>query len=155
MAALLLLRDLRTELARWEAGLVETARASGATWADLAQPMGIADCQAAENHYLRLRPTPSTLQATATGAERIKAVRNHRAAKRTVTTWAQTNAADAPDPIPPPRTTPPIDGRHRVRSKVEGGPSRRRAGAIEGSQVTLDDVLTRRGDRQTGACRPA
>lgn len=57
LAALVLLRELRTELAGWEAGLVETARAEGATWADLAHPMGVASRQAAENRYLRLRPT--------------------------------------------------------------------------------------------------
>lgn len=93
LAALLLLRELRTELAGWEAGLVETARATGATWADLAPPMGVASRQAAETRYLRLRPTP-TPQGTATGAERVKAVRDHRAAERTVTAWARTNATD-------------------------------------------------------------
>src|SRR4051812_31799713 len=55
LAALLLLRELRTELAGWEAGLVETARAAGATWAELAQPMGVSSRQAAENRYLRLQ----------------------------------------------------------------------------------------------------
>ncbi|WP_043176306.1 hypothetical protein [Streptomyces sp. NRRL B-24484] len=56
LAALLLLRELRTQLAGWEAGLVETAREAGATWADLARPMGVASRQAAENRYLRLKP---------------------------------------------------------------------------------------------------
>jgi hypothetical protein len=92
MAALLLLRELRTQLAGWEAGIVETARAAGATWADLAPPMGVASRQAAENRYLRLRPSaPGT---TETNAERVKAVRDRRAADRTVTRWARTNAAD-------------------------------------------------------------
>jgi hypothetical protein len=92
MAALLLLRELRTELAGWEAGIVETARAAGATWADLATPMGVASRQAAENRYLRLRPAhPGT---PGTRAERVKAVRDRRAADRTVTTWARANAAD-------------------------------------------------------------
>ncbi|CAG7657958.1 hypothetical protein [Actinacidiphila bryophytorum] len=92
MAALLLLRELRTQLAGWEAGIVEAARAAGATWADLAPPMGVASRQAAENRYLRLRPwAPGTTQ---TGAERVKAVRDRRAADRTVTDWARTNAAD-------------------------------------------------------------
>ncbi|MFJ1709410.1 hypothetical protein [Kitasatospora sp. NPDC088346] len=90
LAALVLLRELRTELAGWEAGLVETARAGGATWADLAQPMGVASRQAAENRYLRLRPT----EAAETGAERVKAVRDRRAAQRAVTAWARDNAAD-------------------------------------------------------------
>ncbi|MEU2632289.1 hypothetical protein, partial [Kitasatospora sp. NPDC007106] len=99
LAALLLLRELRVELAGWEARLVETARAAGATWADLAHPMGVASRQAAENRYLRLKPastpSPGTTPADATtGAERVKAVRDRRAAQRTVTTWARDNAAD-------------------------------------------------------------
>ncbi|MGK4585185.1 HSP18 transcriptional regulator [Kitasatospora sp. HPMI-4] len=95
LAALMLLREVRTELAGWEAGLVENARAAGATWADLAQPMGVASRQAAENRYLRLRPTRSTTAEPApTGAERVKAVRDRRAADRTVTAWARTSAAD-------------------------------------------------------------
>ena len=96
LAALLLLRELRTELAGWEAGLVETARAAGATWAELAQPMGVSSRQAAENRYLRLRPAGHDAAGTgaATGAERVKAVRDRRAADRTVTTWARANAAE-------------------------------------------------------------
>ncbi|GAA3050086.1 hypothetical protein GCM10020229_71970 [Kitasatospora albolonga] len=92
LAALLLLRELRTELAGWEAGLVETARTAGATWADLAPPMGVASRQAAENRYLRLRP--GTRSDHSTGAERVKATRDRRAADRTVSDWARTNAAD-------------------------------------------------------------
>ncbi|MGW2378461.1 type III effector protein, partial [Kitasatospora sp. NPDC001683] len=92
LAALLLLRELRTELADWEAPLVEAARAAGATWADLAQPMGVASRQPAENRYLRLKP--STGPAAPTGAGRVKAVRDRRAAERAVTDWARTNAAD-------------------------------------------------------------
>ncbi|MCC9310576.1 hypothetical protein LN042_26490 [Kitasatospora sp. RB6PN24] len=96
LAALMLLREVRAELAGWEAGLVESARAAGATWADLAQPMGVASRQAAENRYLRLRPTRSTPQTESapTGAERVKAVRDRRAAERAVTAWARANAAD-------------------------------------------------------------
>ncbi|MDH6129057.1 hypothetical protein [Kitasatospora sp. GP82] len=92
LAALVLLRELRTELADWEAGLVDAARAGGATWAELAQPMGVASRQAAENRYLRLRPTDST--EAETGAERVKAVRDRRAAERAVTAWARDHAAD-------------------------------------------------------------
>ncbi|MFB7669143.1 hypothetical protein ACFC1R_35395 [Kitasatospora sp. NPDC056138] len=94
LAALVLLRELRTELASWEAGLVDAARAGGATWAELAQPMGVASRQAAENRYLRLRPTDSTSTDAETGAERVKAVRDRRAAERAVTSWARDNAAD-------------------------------------------------------------
>ncbi|MEU2632957.1 HSP18 transcriptional regulator, partial [Kitasatospora sp. NPDC007106] len=94
LAALVLLRELRTELAGWEAGLVETARAGGATWADLARPMGVASRQAAENRYLRLRPSTRAGATEVTGAERVKAVRDRRAADRAVTAWARDNAAD-------------------------------------------------------------
>ncbi|MFJ6384098.1 hypothetical protein ACIQI7_29350 [Kitasatospora sp. NPDC092039] len=91
LAALVLLRELRAQLADWEAPLVEAARAGGATWADLARPMGVASRQAAENRYLRLRPARSTAD---TGAERVKAVRDRRAADRAVTAWARDNAAE-------------------------------------------------------------
>ncbi|MGE7437618.1 type III effector protein [Kitasatospora sp. NPDC001175] len=94
LAALVLLRELRTQLADWEAPLVETARAAGATWADLAQPMGVASRQAAENRYLRLRPTKNASAGAETGAERVKAVRDRRAADRAVTAWARDHAAD-------------------------------------------------------------
>ncbi|MFJ1939006.1 type III effector protein [Kitasatospora sp. NPDC088160] len=96
LAALVLLRELRTQLADWEAPMVEAARAAGATWADLAQPMGVASRQAAENRYLRLRPagTTGTTGTTATGAERVKAVRDRRAADRAVDAWARDHAAD-------------------------------------------------------------
>ncbi|MER6303981.1 hypothetical protein ABT247_31115 [Kitasatospora sp. NPDC001539] len=94
LAALVLLRELRTQLAGWEAGLVETARAAGATWADLARPMGVASRQAAENRYLRLRPAGAADSGAGTGAERVKAVRDRRAAERAITAWARDNAAE-------------------------------------------------------------
>ncbi|MFD9124727.1 type III effector protein [Kitasatospora sp. NPDC059571] len=93
LAALVLLRELRGRLAGWEAGLVEAAREAGATWADLAQPMGVASRQAAENRYLRLKPAGGTTPPS-TGAERVKAVRDRRAADRTVTAWAREHAAE-------------------------------------------------------------
>ncbi|MFJ2477850.1 type III effector protein [Streptomyces sp. NPDC087659] len=90
LAALLLLRQLRDELATWEPGLIETARAAGASWAELAAPLGVASRQAAERRYLRVRPgTPGS-----TGEQRVQATRDHRAAKRTVTAWARSNAGD-------------------------------------------------------------
>ncbi|HWU07824.1 MAG TPA: type III effector protein [Streptomyces sp.] len=90
LAALLLLRQLRDRLAGWEPGLIEAARAAGTSWADLAQPLGVASRQAAERRYLRVRPgTPGT-----TGEQRVQATRDHRAADRTVTAWARDNAAD-------------------------------------------------------------
>ncbi|MGC9497421.1 type III effector protein [Streptomyces sp. WG7] len=90
LAALLLLREVRDQLAGWETGLIETAREVGASWSDLAHPLGVASRQAAERRYLRLRPgAPGT-----TGEQRVQATRDRRAADRAVTTWARGNAAD-------------------------------------------------------------
>ncbi|MBC3989736.1 type III effector protein [Streptomyces sp. AC563] len=90
LAALLLLRELREQLAGWESALIETARAAGSSWADLAHPLGVASRQAAERRYLRVRPgTPGT-----TGEQRVRATREGRAADRSVTAWARTNAAE-------------------------------------------------------------
>ncbi|MEU3727217.1 type III effector protein, partial [Streptomyces sp. NPDC031705] len=88
LAALQLLREVRTELAGWESGLIETARAAGASWADLAGPLGVASRQAAERRYLRVRPGA----AETTGEQRVQAVRDRRAAERSVTAWARENA---------------------------------------------------------------
>ncbi|MFJ3202902.1 HSP18 transcriptional regulator [Streptomyces sp. NPDC086989] len=90
LAALLMLREVREQLAGWESGLIETARGQGASWADLASPLGVASRQAAERRYLRLRPGA----AGSTGEERVQATRDTRAADRSVTMWARTNAAD-------------------------------------------------------------
>ncbi|MFC8490100.1 type III effector protein [Streptomyces sp. NPDC057235] len=90
LAALLLLRELRERLAGWEPGLIEAARDAGASWAELARPLGVTSRQAAERRYLRVRPgSPG-----ATGEQRVRATRDRRAADRTVTTWARGNAAD-------------------------------------------------------------
>lgn len=90
LAALLLLRELREQLAGWEPGLIEAARAAGTSWADLAHPLGVASRQAAERRYLRVRPgAPGT-----TGEQRVQATRSHRAAGRSITAWARENAAD-------------------------------------------------------------
>ncbi|MFD7924161.1 type III effector protein [Streptomyces sp. NPDC059740] len=90
LEALALLRTVRDRLAGWESGLIETAREAGASWADLAHPLGVASRQAAERRYLRLRPgAPGT-----TGEQRVQATRDRRAADRTVTVWARDNAAD-------------------------------------------------------------
>ncbi|MEU9714515.1 HSP18 transcriptional regulator, partial [Streptomyces sp. NPDC047976] len=71
-------------------GLIETARGEGASWADLAGPLGVASRQAAERRYLRLRPG----KAGSTGEERVQATRDTRAADRSVDAWARGNAAD-------------------------------------------------------------
>lgn len=90
LSALLLLRELRDQLADWEPGLIEAARAAGSSWAELAHPLGVASRQAAERRYLRVRPGPPG----ATGEQRVQATRSRRAADRTVTAWARSNAAD-------------------------------------------------------------
>jgi len=90
LAALLLLREVRHQLAGWETGLIEAARDAGASWADLAHPLGVASRQAAERRYLRLRPGIEG----STGEERVQATRDRRAADRTVTAWARGHAAD-------------------------------------------------------------
>lgn len=90
LAALLMLREIREQLAGWESGLIETARERGASWAELAGPLGVASRQAAERRYLRLRPGT----AGSTGEQRVQATRDTRAADRTVTAWARDNAAD-------------------------------------------------------------
>ncbi|MFJ7775904.1 HSP18 transcriptional regulator [Streptomyces yangpuensis] len=90
LAALLMLREVREQLAGWESVLIETARGQGASWADLAGPLGVASRQAAERRYLRARPGI----AGTTGEQRVQATRDMRAADRTVTAWARDNAAD-------------------------------------------------------------
>ncbi|MFC9586642.1 HSP18 transcriptional regulator [Streptomyces yangpuensis] len=90
LAALLMLREVREQLTGWESVLIETARSRGASWAELAGPLGVASRQAAERRYLRLRPGA----AGSTGEQRVQATRDSRAADRTVTAWARDNAAD-------------------------------------------------------------
>ncbi|MYS05190.1 type III effector protein, partial [Streptomyces sp. SID6041] len=78
LASLMLLRQVREQLAGWETGLIETAREAGASWADLARPLGVASRQAAERRYLRGRPGA----IGATGEQRVTATRQARAAER-------------------------------------------------------------------------
>ncbi|MFJ6946152.1 type III effector protein, partial [Streptomyces wuyuanensis] len=78
LASLMLLRQVREQLAGWETGLIETARGAGASWADLAAPLGVASRQAAERRYLRGRPGP----AGSTGVQPGAAPRPARAAPR-------------------------------------------------------------------------
>uniref|UniRef100_UPI0034DF9A2D hypothetical protein n=1 Tax=Streptomyces flavofungini TaxID=68200 RepID=UPI0034DF9A2D len=88
--ALILLRELRGQIAGWEASLIETARDAGASWASLAQPLGVNSRQAAERRYLRLQPgAPGT-----TGDQRAQAVRDERAGQRHTATWARSHAGD-------------------------------------------------------------
>ncbi|MEU8893436.1 type III effector protein [Streptomyces sp. NPDC048442] len=90
LASLLLLRQVRERLAGWETGLIETARTAGASWADLAGPLGVASRQAAERRYLRGRPGA----VGTTGEQRVTATRQARAAERAAADWARDNAAD-------------------------------------------------------------
>ncbi|MGW1659025.1 type III effector protein [Streptomyces atratus] len=90
LVVLCLLRDVRRRLAAWEPGLIEAAREAGASWADIAQPLGVTSRQAAERRYLRLRTGP----LGTTGEQRVQATRDHRAANRAVAAWARDNAAD-------------------------------------------------------------
>ncbi|MFE2739018.1 type III effector protein [Streptomyces sp. NPDC059349] len=90
LASLMLLRQVRKQLAGWETGLIETARDAGASWADLAHPLGVTSRQAAERRYLRGRPGPTGT----TGEQRVTATRQARAADRTTAAWARRNAAD-------------------------------------------------------------
>ncbi|MGC0417912.1 type III effector protein [Embleya sp. AB8] len=90
LASLLLLREIRERLAGWESGLIENARDAGASWADLALPLGVASRQAAERRYLRLRPG----LAGTTGEQRVTATRERRAAERAAGARARDNAAD-------------------------------------------------------------
>ncbi|MFJ3575956.1 type III effector protein [Streptomyces rubiginosohelvolus] len=90
LASLTLLREVREQLAEWETGLIESARDVGASWADLAHPLGVASRQAAERRYLRGRPGPEGT----TGEQRVTATRQARAATRTTAAWARRNAAD-------------------------------------------------------------
>ncbi|MFC9280660.1 type III effector protein [Streptomyces collinus] len=90
LASLLLLRQVREQLAGWETGLIETARQAGASWAVLAHPLGVASRQAAERRYLRGRPGA----AGTTGEQRVQATRERRAAERATAAWARSNAAD-------------------------------------------------------------
>lgn len=90
LTSLLLLREVRDELGSWESRLIEEARRTGASWADLAHPLGVASRQAAERRYLRLRPGT----AGSTAEQRVQATRDRRAADRAVVAWARVHAAD-------------------------------------------------------------
>ncbi|MFJ8803012.1 type III effector protein [Streptomyces sp. NPDC102487] len=90
LASLILLQQVREQLAGWETGLIETARDAGASWADLAAPLGVASRQAAERRYLRGRPGA----AGTTGEQRVTATRQARAADRATASWARDHAAD-------------------------------------------------------------
>ncbi|MBT3150390.1 type III effector protein [Streptomyces sp. CHD11] len=155
LAALLLLRRIRAHLAGWETGLIETARDAGASWADLAQPLGVASRQAAERRYLRLRPgAPGT-----TGEQRVQATRDRRAGDRAVTAWARGNAGDlrqlagqitALTGLPAEARTPLLQALGRDDAAGLIGPLARARDhlAVDQSElITRIDTLTRHTDR--------
>jgi hypothetical protein len=92
LEALVVLRELRERLSRWEPKLIEAARESGASWTQLAPALGVASRQAAERRYLRLNPHAS--DPGLTGEQRVQAARDRRAGDRAVADWARDNAAD-------------------------------------------------------------
>lgn len=87
---LVVLRELRAQLGRWEPALIAAARRAGASWAQLAPALGVASRQAAERRYLRLQPTDRTER---TKEARVQATRDRRAGDRAVTGWARQNSA--------------------------------------------------------------
>ncbi|MEV4317025.1 HSP18 transcriptional regulator [Actinocrispum sp. NPDC049592] len=90
LAALVVLRELRDDLARWEPALIAAARELGTSWAAIAPALGLASRQAAERRYLRMNQSG---RDGATGEERVREVRDRRAGDRVVTEWARQNAA--------------------------------------------------------------
>ncbi|MFY1671004.1 hypothetical protein ACN27G_13695 [Plantactinospora sp. WMMB334] len=93
LAALALLRQLRTELESWEPRLIAAARERGASWAELAPALGVASRQAAERRYLRLRPATEEVPRQ-TRDDRVLAERDRRAGDRAAAGWARDNGAD-------------------------------------------------------------
>jgi hypothetical protein len=91
LSALWMLRELRDELASWEPRLIDAARASGASWTQLAPPLGVASRQAAERRYLRLRPARAD-ETGSTRDQRVQNERDRRAEDRAVVEWARRHA---------------------------------------------------------------
>jgi hypothetical protein len=92
LVALALLRQMREQLAGWEPELIDAARASGASWAQLAPALGVASRQAAERRALRLRPGAD--HAATTGDQRVSAERDRRAGIRAVDAYARDRSTD-------------------------------------------------------------
>lgn len=94
LTALALLREMRGQLAGWEPELIDAARASGASWAQLAPVLGVASRQAAERRALRLRPGADEGAGAVTGEARVAAERGRRAGARAVDDWSSEHSAD-------------------------------------------------------------
>ena len=93
LAAMVTLRQLRDELARWEPALIGAARERGVTWTEIAPALELASRQAAERRYLRLKPQAADTTTT-TREDRVQAARDERSGDRAVAAWARKNAAD-------------------------------------------------------------
>ena len=91
LEALATLHHLREQLLAWEPVLIEAAREGGASWAQLAQVLGVTSRQAAERRYLRLRPGQDD---RLTREQRVQATRDERAGDRAVAAWARENASE-------------------------------------------------------------
>jgi hypothetical protein len=92
LGALTRLRLLREQFGAWEPRLIEAARASGASWIQLAPALGVTSRQAAERRYLRLNP--HNAEPGLNGEQRVQATRDQRAGDRAVVGWARDNAVD-------------------------------------------------------------
>lgn len=108
-----LLREVREQLADWATGLIEAARDAGASWADLAQPLGVASRQAAERRYLCLRPDPANRRRTRQShprpprrqPHRGRLGRNNAADLRRLADQITTLTTSPPTPTPPSSTS--------------------------------------------------
>ena len=92
LEALTRIRELREQLTQWEPQLIDAARASGVSWAQLAPVLGVASRQAAERRYLRI--SPNAADPSMNGEQRVQAARDQRASDRAIAAWAKENAAD-------------------------------------------------------------
>ncbi|MFI6541571.1 hypothetical protein ACIBHY_54600 [Nonomuraea sp. NPDC050547] len=80
LAALLVIRQLREDLQEGEGYVIESLRAQGVTWAQLAPALEVRSRQSAERRYLSLCGDPSGHAGTT--RDRVAATRDHRAAQR-------------------------------------------------------------------------
>ena len=93
LSALVLLRQVQSELVGYEPVMIAAARTAGVSWQALAPVLGVASRQAAERRYLRSTAQPTDQPGTTRDA-RVQAERDRRAGHRAVTRWANDNTAD-------------------------------------------------------------
>ncbi len=92
--ALVAVQQLRARLDEWEPQLISAARKAGVSWARLAPALGVASRQAAERRFLRMDETAPAAEGTVSRDQRVRAVRDRRAAQRAVDRWARRNGAE-------------------------------------------------------------